>query len=224
MKAMPIVVPPLAETDPAGVFASFMTGAKYQDFPPEIVNRYKAKMLDTLAVLIGGVGFHGEQVIKMLDYFRDKGGKPEARVIGYGDRLPLPSAAFVNSVACRVLDFGDWEIEVDHFSEHILPVMLSLTDTMGGIDGKSFFTAFAASSEVTARIGHACFGMTYGYFSTEVPTKLPPIEQWGVVCGVAKMMGFTTEQTWDKVMAVNAKGNIYIPTAERGLIMLEKKK
>ncbi|MFH1212790.1 MAG: MmgE/PrpD family protein, partial [Candidatus Neomarinimicrobiota bacterium] len=62
----------------------------------------------------------------------DMGGKPEATVIGFGDRLPAVNAALINSLLIRSLDFNDiyWKQDPSHPSD-LIPAALAMAERQG---------------------------------------------------------------------------------------------
>ncbi|MFC4069343.1 MmgE/PrpD family protein [Actinoplanes subglobosus] len=80
-------------------------------------------------------------------------GVPEATVLGYGDRLPAPNAAFVNGVLAHSLDYDDTHLpSVLHPSASVVPAALAAAEA--GAPG-DLIAAIAAGIEVTNRLGMA---------------------------------------------------------------------
>ena len=67
--------------------ARHATSLDYDALPSALVERIKQCVLDTLGVSIGASGVCGEARM-VCDYVRDLGGKPEARILGFGGRAP----------------------------------------------------------------------------------------------------------------------------------------
>ncbi|MEV6299993.1 MmgE/PrpD family protein [Actinoplanes sp. NPDC051861] len=88
-----------------------------------------------------------------LTAMRRWAGVPESSVIGYGDRLPAPSAAFVNGVLAHSLDYDDTHLpSVLHPSASVVPAALAAAEA--GAPG-DLIAAIAAGIEVTNRLGMA---------------------------------------------------------------------
>ncbi|GAA0467939.1 MmgE/Prp family protein [Actinoplanes capillaceus] len=88
-----------------------------------------------------------------LRAMRRWGGVPESTVLGSGDRLPAPSAAFVNGVLAHSLDFDDTHLpSVLHPSASVVPAALAAAEA--GAPG-DLIAAIAAGIEVTNRLGMA---------------------------------------------------------------------
>ncbi len=61
------------------------------------------------------------------DIYTEIGGKEEATIIGFGEKIPAVNASFLNSLMIRSLDFNDiyWKEDPSHPSD-IIPAALSL--------------------------------------------------------------------------------------------------
>lgn len=123
--------------------------------PPEPVRAdVPPRILDVLG---NALAAHAEEkkdaAPAALATMRRWGGIPEATVIGSGDRLPAPSAAFVNGVLAHSLDFDDTHLpSVLHPSASVVPAALAAAQA--GAPG-DLIAAIAAGIEVTNRLGMA---------------------------------------------------------------------
>ncbi|MFD7432145.1 MmgE/PrpD family protein [Streptomyces sp. NPDC059818] len=88
---------------------------------------------------------------------RRAGGRPEAGVIGTGDRLPADRAALVNGTLAHALDFDDTHLpSVLHPTAAVLPAALAVAEAEGA-DGAALTAALAAGGEVCVRLGMASY-------------------------------------------------------------------
>lgn len=88
-----------------------------------------------------------------LRVMRRWAGVPESSVLGFRDRLPAPSAAFVNGVLAHSLDYDDTHLpSVLHPSASVVPAALAAAEA--GAPG-DLIAAIAAGIEVTNRLGMA---------------------------------------------------------------------
>jgi len=175
------------ETDPAGVYASWLQETQYKEVPADIVGLHKGLLLDTLGVMLAGAYQAGAS--QAYDYVKNWGGKPEARIIAHGDRVPLPNAAVVNAGMARALDFAD------HGMELIVPVLISTADLAGNINGKELITALVLSSEIRSRISRASKAT-----AKIIPEyRLPAGYHWGPICAAARLLNLTIDQTWSAI-------------------------
>jgi 2-methylcitrate dehydratase len=80
------------------------------------------------------------------------GGKGEATVIGFGDKLPAVNTTLINSLMIRALDFNDiyWKEDPSHPSD-IIPAALSVGE-MVGASMKEVITAIVLAYEFEQRL------------------------------------------------------------------------
>jgi 2-methylcitrate dehydratase len=79
--------------------ANFALGLKYADLPQEVVREVKRFLYDSIGCAFGGYTTHDVQIVKAI--YADMGGKPEATVIGSGDKITAYNATFLNSLMVR---------------------------------------------------------------------------------------------------------------------------
>lgn len=117
-------------------------------------------VIDTLGCI--HAGWRDPVSQKALDAARSWG-SGNASVFGTGEKLPAPSAAFVNGVAAHALDYDDCEVAgTTHNSAAMLPALLALAEG-DGLTGKEVIDAYIAGFEVIVRIGQA---IGYGHYTT----------------------------------------------------------
>ncbi len=109
--------------------AEFAVGLKYSDLPKEVVHEVKRYLYDSIGCAYGG--YRTKDVNILRDIYKDMGGKPEATVIGFGDKIPAVNATLVNSLMIRALDFNDiyWKEDPSHPSD-IIPAALAVGEVM----------------------------------------------------------------------------------------------
>ncbi|MFQ5729233.1 MAG: MmgE/PrpD family protein [Waddliaceae bacterium] len=105
--------------------ATFAVNLRYEDLPSPVIEQAKNFLYDTIGCAYGGMHTHDVQIV--LEIFRDIGGKPEATVIGFGDKFPAANTTFLNSLMCRALDFNDiyWKEDPSHPSD-LIPAALAM--------------------------------------------------------------------------------------------------
>ena len=110
--------------------SEFSTGLQYTDLPEEVVHEVKRYMYDSIGCAYGG--YHTNDVNIIRDIYMDMGGKGEASVIGFGDKLPAVNATLINSLMVRALDFNDiyWKDDPSHPSD-IIPAAWAVGELVG---------------------------------------------------------------------------------------------
>ena len=99
--------------------AEFAVSLKFADLPDEVVNEVKRYMYDSIGCAYGG--YHTNDLNIIRDIYIDIGGKSDATVLGFGDKLPAVNATLINSLMVRALDFNDiyWKDDPSHPSDII---------------------------------------------------------------------------------------------------------
>ncbi len=161
----------------------------FEQLPSEAVEGAKWDILDTLGTALAGSGAPGSK--ELYEQLRDWGGRPEATVLVYGDRLPSLHAAFANSAMAHARDYDDThDRAVLHAGIAVVPASLAIAELRGGVSGRDLLAAVAAGVDLTCRLGLACelgpvesgwiYSSTLGYF--------------GATAAAGKLLGLTSEQ------------------------------
>src|SRR4030067_2814759 len=93
------------QEDPMRTLCRMVINTKYEDFPGDVVNQAKRSILDTMAVIIGGSGL--EAIPTVVDFVKDKGGKPQSIIPFYGGKGLASEAAFALGPMARAQGLGD---------------------------------------------------------------------------------------------------------------------
>jgi len=122
---------------------------------PEAVRADARRLLaDTLAVGAAGATAPGADGVLAAATAWGTGGA--ARVIGRGDRLPAPAAAFVNGFQIHCLEWDAvHEPAVVHALSVVTAAVLAALDRQGGGDPEAALAALAVGVEVAAGLGIA---------------------------------------------------------------------
>lgn len=112
------------------IISEFAVNLKYEDLPKEVVDEVKRYLYDSIGCAYGAHGTKDVNIIR--DIYKQMSGKPEATVIGFGDKIPAVNATLVNSLMIRSLDFNDiyWKEDPSHPSD-IIPAALSVAELVG---------------------------------------------------------------------------------------------
>ena len=152
--------PARAATDPVVVedgsvplitrLADFVDATGYDDLPAEVIAETKRILLDTIGC---GLSAHGSDKGRWgIDFVREYFAGPEqATVIGYGDRLSIPGAAFANAELVNALDH-EMSMLPGHVTPYVLSPILAVAER-NRRSGKDLITACALAHEIGNRIG-----------------------------------------------------------------------
>ena len=93
------------EPDPMSALCQLVINTGYEDLPDNVIDYAKKCILDTIAVIIGGSAMEG--VATVVDFVKEKGGKPQSLIPLYGGKVPASEAAFAIGPMARAMDMGD---------------------------------------------------------------------------------------------------------------------
>jgi 2-methylcitrate dehydratase PrpD len=165
----------------------YIARLRFDDLSVEAVAAAKRSTLDTLAAMVAGSTAPGISTI--LGLARGWGGAPEAHVVGYGDKLPAPMAAWCNGAMARALEIDD---VVDflpvHPSAAVVPALLALSEWRGPLSGRDFLTALAVGQDVKIRFGLAV------RLNAMQSGRNNMFKIFGAAAAVARAMGFGPEE------------------------------
>lgn len=134
--------------------ASSVSRVEFEDLSPEALASAKRSTLDTLGAMVAGSGALGTDTV--VNLARSWGGVGQASLVGYGDRLPAPLAAWCNGTMARALEIDDCvDFLPVHPSASAVPALLALSELKKGLSGKDFLTALAVGQDLIIRMGLA---------------------------------------------------------------------
>lgn len=186
-------------------FAAFVANLKYQDLPPEVVDRAKGVTLQAVTSALLAQDMTASKQALALMQEEEAGGGGVATVLGSGAKLTKSGAAFVNSE--MVLAGGKWDTfrMLTHPGSAILPAALA-TAEVTGCDGKTLLTALAAGYEVMERMAAEFIPtvMARGFHAG------PVFGIFGAAVAAAKIQGFDENKLHSAIaQCVNlASGNL----------------
>ncbi|MBN1160670.1 MAG: MmgE/PrpD family protein [Dehalococcoidales bacterium] len=171
---------------------------RFENIDEDTLEAAKYRIIDTLGCLIGGALDTGNP--ELLRLLKERGGKKEATVLVYGDKLPVGEAAFMNCIMARSFDFEPVSPLYEgmscpgHISGTTIPSALTLAE-MVGAGGKEMITALLVGDDIATRILAASgFGFTLGW------DGVGTVNTFGVVAIAGRLLGL------DKLQLRNAFG------------------
>ncbi len=134
--------------------AQFATTLKYEDIPPEVVERAKDCLIDTVAACVLGAQMPWTQTV--IDYARRNSAIGECSVLGTSHKLRAPFACLSNGAAAHAF-------ELDPLCEPSVGMHPGAALAVPGFavaqgrkrSGRELIEAFVAGFEVLYRIGQA---------------------------------------------------------------------
>ncbi len=112
------------------IISEYAVGLNYEDLPERVIKEVKRFLYDSIGCAYGAQKTKDVNIIR--DLYTEIGGKKEATVIGFGNKLPAFNATLINSLMIRSLDFNDiyWKNDPSHPSD-IIPAALSVGEMIG---------------------------------------------------------------------------------------------
>jgi 2-methylcitrate dehydratase PrpD len=169
--------------------AQWVVALRYDDLPPEVIDRAKGVTLHSLAsVLLGSQSASGQQAVQLISA-EEEGVRHGATIMVHGTRVTKGGAAFAN--AEMAFAGGKWDTfrMLTHPGTSILPGAFVAAEASGA-SGRDFLTGVAAGYEVMERLA-----------ADFIPTVMargfhagPVFGIFGPAVAAAKILRFTEEQ------------------------------
>ncbi|GAC1691072.1 MAG: MmgE/PrpD family protein [Terriglobales bacterium] len=200
--AKPAGAPPCAEFPHSpgltNYVAEFVTAAKYEDIPGDVIELGKKSILDGLGLALAGSKAQTGAICRQ--YAENAGiwgGK--ATIIGSARKTSPRFAAFVNGVSIHADDFDDTQLATAkdrvygllvHPTVPVLPAALALAERVG-VSGKELMLAYHLGVEVECKIAEAISPRHYqdGFHSTGT------CGPFGSATACAKVQNFNLSKT-----------------------------
>ncbi|MCX8231338.1 MAG: MmgE/PrpD family protein [Alphaproteobacteria bacterium] len=176
----------------------FAVGLTYDAIPEDALKIARRCVLDGLAVMVGGSEQPALEV--MARYIERVGGTPDARLLGNANKkVPAHLAALWYGLAGHAMDWDDTQLSegpgrmyglLTHPTVPPLSACLAIGEMLGGVDGKTFLTAFNAGFEVECKIAEAINPDHYarGFHTSGT------IGTFGSAVAAAKLLNFNHSQ------------------------------
>ena len=172
------------------MLSAYACALTYEELGPYVVQQVKRTFIDTMGCAIGG--FDSEPAAIARSLADGVEGPMLSRILGSSAGATPDLAAFANGVAVRYLDCND-----SYFSpggghpSDMIPAVLAMAAPLKS-DGATVVTAIALAYEVFCRLSDEVvasdLGWDQGIFSVI-----------GAVCGAARVMGLSREQTGNAI-------------------------
>ena len=174
--------------------ARYVCRTRFEDLPRAAVEVVRKMLLADVGTTIAGARADGCETL--VRFFRSGGGRPEATVLVHGGKLPAQSAAFVNAVMSRALDFCDAIAPGPHIGSSVIPAALACAELAGRCDGRALLTALVVGTEVAARMN-----LTESAYDGFDPTGI--CVPFGAAAAACRLLGLDEQQT------LNALGLVF---------------
>ena len=135
--------------------ADYAATCRYEDFPPDVIERTKQCITDTVAAVIFGYDLPWSRMVVAFAERNGAGG--HSRILGRGtQRVHAPAAALANGALAHAFEMDNltWPSTGVHPGATLLASALALAQERGR-GGREFIAAIVAGAEVMIRIGRA---------------------------------------------------------------------
>jgi len=138
-----------------GTFAEFISRAKFEDIPSEVLTQAKNSILDLIGVSIGGLDMEFPQMV--MEYLASLGGKREATLLGSHGRVKVPAihAALGNGICAHApsMDSGYHPGRV-HTGPTVIPAAIAGGE-LRGASGQTLILGTVLGVEILSRVSKA---------------------------------------------------------------------
>lgn len=133
--------------------ARFIVASRWGDIPQAVRHEGERAILNWLGCALGGC--RDAAVESLLAALREFAGKPQATLLGRGERVDALTAACINAVSSNILDFDDTHLRtVIHPTVPVAAALLALAEHRP-LSGAEFLHAFILGVDAECRIGNA---------------------------------------------------------------------
>jgi aconitate decarboxylase len=193
--------------------AAHVAAVRFDRLPEPAIAAAKIWILDTLGVGIAGSSAAGMDAIRAAAKAWGEG--KEATAWGTSQRVPAPTAAFVNGTQVHNQEFDCLhEGGVVHAMATLLPALLGMAEREGRVSGRELIAGVVAGIDIAANLGLAA---TAGFRFFRPATA----GGFGAVAGLSVIAGLDAERTADAfglqygqtsgTMQPHAEGNVLLP-------------
>lgn len=189
--------------------AKFVCELQREQIPEDAIRVVKQMLMAVAGAAVAGASEDGCPQLRTI--LLEQGGKPEATVMVYGDKLPARSAALLNGVMSRALDFCDAMAPGLHIGSSLIPAALAAAELKGGCSGRAFVTALVAGAEVAARMN-----LSEAAYDGFDPTGVAAV--FGATAAAARILELNEEQVLNALaLAFNRCGGSFQSNVDASL-------
>jgi 2-methylcitrate dehydratase PrpD len=144
---------PVTRDGLSDAIAEHVATARYDDLSPAARHAAKRALLDATGVMVAASGLCPE-VAPFIALARSTGRGGACTLLGFGDCVQAPQAAFANGAMAHALDFEDaFDRAPAHPNAAAVPAAIALAQAYGPIHGRDLVTAVAIGCDLVCRVG-----------------------------------------------------------------------
>ena len=181
--------------------ARYVRELRIDQIPEDAVDVVKQVLLAVAGTVIAGAAEDGCDSLRRM--LIDQGGKPEATMLIFGDKLPAHRAALINGTMARALDYCDAMAPGLHIGSSLVPASLAAVELRGSCSGAEFLAALTAGAEVASRLN-----LTEDEYNGFDPTGVAGV--FGATAAAARILELDEEQVMNALaLAFNRCGGSF---------------
>jgi aconitate decarboxylase len=170
--------------------AEFVSQLTYEQIPPEVRERIKLLILDSLGCAIYGANLEWCRILQ--DTFGDLDATRTTSIWGTDRKLSSTNAALVNGTQVQGFELDDVHRDgVLHCGAVTLPALIAIAESHADLSGRDLLTAAVAGYEIGPRVGR-CMGQEHigqGWHSGAT------LGVFSAAAGAARGLGLDADQT-----------------------------
>jgi 2-methylcitrate dehydratase PrpD len=183
-------------TGPTWAIATFAAETASAAVPASVIDRSRRHVLDTVGLMFAGSTTDGCRLTHA--FHAERGGNPEATVLGTAARANVLQAAYANGESAHAMDYDDTQLAAApdraygllmHPSSPVLGAVLPVAEMLGA-SGADALAAFAIGVEVACVIAEAISPQHYGNGLHCTGT----IGGFGAAVAAGRLLGFDADQ------------------------------
>ena len=143
---------------PAGstaALAAFAAETPLSSIPADVVERTNDVLVDSVACLLAGHSIELGAIA--VEFARDQGGPPEARILGSDASIGCAPATFANAELMNAADFDEVLLNWGHVVPFVFPPAIAVAERVGA-SGGDLLRALAIGYDVAAGVTSALAG------------------------------------------------------------------
>jgi 2-methylcitrate dehydratase PrpD len=167
--------------------ARWAASVAFEDLPQDVIASTKLRVLDVIGLALAGAETDFGRSVRAAALALSTPGP--CRILGFGDRVGVTTAAFANGAFSQALEFDDTHNEsIVHMSSPAVAAALALSEYTQ-VSGRDLITAIAIGNEISCRVGSVSSGELHrrGFH----PTGL--FATFGVAYLASKILGLDAE-------------------------------
>ncbi|MGB6941414.1 MAG: MmgE/PrpD family protein [Bryobacteraceae bacterium] len=140
----------------SGELARWAAGVQFEDLPENVVAATKLRVMDVMGLALAGAETDFGRSVRDAALAISTPGP--CRILGFGDRVGVTTAAFANGAFSQALEFDDTHNEsIVHMSSPAVAAALALSE-FTAVSGRDLITAIALGNEISCRVGSVSSG------------------------------------------------------------------